>query len=151
MIPSLNIVAWSQTTPWAEQRQVEQDLIISRAMVALFSDGFLKAELRFRGGTALNKLHFPKPLRYSEDLDLTRTTEGPVGPVLDALRKLLIGVQHRMHPLVHGALRQAAHPQQPLFQFVQISFEVAFHHSIPSTQNMARLSFSEAHPNRPVI
>ncbi|WP_249735011.1 MULTISPECIES: nucleotidyl transferase AbiEii/AbiGii toxin family protein [unclassified Bradyrhizobium] len=48
-------------------RQVEQDLIISRALVALFSDEFLKAEL---GGTALNNLHFPKPLRYSEDIDL---------------------------------------------------------------------------------
>ncbi|WP_249791456.1 nucleotidyl transferase AbiEii/AbiGii toxin family protein [Bradyrhizobium sp. SRL28] len=67
MIPALNIVAWSQTTPWVEQRQVEQDLIISRALVALFSDEFLKAEL---GGTALNNLHFPKPLRYSEDIDL---------------------------------------------------------------------------------
>jgi predicted nucleotidyltransferase component of viral defense system len=89
MIPSLNIVAWSQTTPWTEQRQVEQDLIISRAMVALFSDDFLKSELRFRGGTALNKLHFPKPLRYSEDIDLVRTTAGPIGPVLTRVREML--------------------------------------------------------------
>jgi predicted nucleotidyltransferase component of viral defense system len=89
VIPSLNIVAWSQTTPWTEQRQVEQDLIISRAMVALFSDDFLKSELRFRGGTALNKLHFPKPLRYSEDIDLVRTTAGPIGPVLTRVREML--------------------------------------------------------------
>ncbi|XSC42799.1 nucleotidyl transferase AbiEii/AbiGii toxin family protein [Bradyrhizobium sp. RDT10] len=89
MIPALNIVAWSQTTPWVEQRQVEQDLIISRALVALFSDEFLKAELRFRGGTALNKLHFPKPLRYSEDIDLVRTTAGPIGPVLTRVREVL--------------------------------------------------------------
>ncbi len=34
MIPSQNIIAWSNTAPWAEQRQVEQDLIISRAVVA---------------------------------------------------------------------------------------------------------------------
>jgi predicted nucleotidyltransferase component of viral defense system len=70
MIPSQNIVAWSKTTPWAEPRQVEQDLIIARALVELFSDPFLAAQLRLRGGTALNKLHFPKPLRYSEDIDL---------------------------------------------------------------------------------
>jgi hypothetical protein len=38
MIPAMNIVAWGQSVPWAEQRQVEQDLIISRALVALFSD-----------------------------------------------------------------------------------------------------------------
>ena len=59
MIPAMNIVAWAKTTPWAEQRQVEQDLIISRALVELFGDDFLRDELRFRGGTALNKLHFP--------------------------------------------------------------------------------------------
>jgi hypothetical protein len=70
MIPQQNIVAWSKVAPWAEPRQVEQDLITARALVQLFSDPFLGGELRFRGGTALNKLHFPRPLRYSEDIDL---------------------------------------------------------------------------------
>jgi hypothetical protein len=37
-------------TPWGEQRQVEQDLIISRALVELFNDPFLREQLRFRGG-----------------------------------------------------------------------------------------------------
>ena len=64
MIPQQNIVAWSKVAPWAEPRQVEQDLIIARAIVQLFGDPFLRGELRFRGGTALNKLHFPKALRY---------------------------------------------------------------------------------------
>jgi predicted nucleotidyltransferase component of viral defense system len=73
MIPTMNITAWSKHAPWAEQRQVEQDLIISRAIVELFNDRFLADELRFRGGTALNKLHFPAPLRYSEDIDLVRS------------------------------------------------------------------------------
>ena len=73
MIPMQNIVAWSKVAPWAELRQVEQDLIIARALVLLFNDSLLSKELCFRGGTALNKLHFPKPLRYSEDIDLTRT------------------------------------------------------------------------------
>ncbi len=86
MIPSMNIIAWSKTAPWAEQRQVEQDLIISRALVDMFSDPFLRDHLRFRGGTALNKLHFPKPLRYSEDIDLVRTESSPIGPVLDGVR-----------------------------------------------------------------
>jgi predicted nucleotidyltransferase component of viral defense system len=89
MIPAMNIVAWGRTVPWAEDRQVEQDLVICRALVEIFNDPFLKEQLRFRGGTALNKLHFPKPLRYSEDIDLTRTTEGGVGPVISALRKIL--------------------------------------------------------------
>jgi predicted nucleotidyltransferase component of viral defense system len=89
MIPSMNIVAWGRTVPWVEQRQVEQDLIISRALVELFSDPFLREQLRFRGGTALTKLHFPKPLRCSEDIDLTRANAGPIGPVLDRARQVL--------------------------------------------------------------
>lgn len=89
MIPAMNIVAWGNVVPWAEQRQVEQDLIISRALVALFSDPELRQQLRFRGGTALNKLHFAEPLRYSEDIDLVRTEAGPIGPVLDRIREVL--------------------------------------------------------------
>ena len=85
----MNIIAWSNTVPWAELRQVEQDLIISRAIVDLFSDPFLREQLRIRGGTALNKLHFPAPVRYSEDIDLVRTSAGPIGPVLDRVRERL--------------------------------------------------------------
>ena len=89
MIPAQNIVAWSNLVPWTDARQVEQDLIISRAVVEIFSDPILREALRFRGGTALNKLHFPAPLRYSEDIDLVRTSHGPIGPVLDQLRVVL--------------------------------------------------------------
>lgn len=89
MIPAQNIVAWSNVVPWADQRQIEQDLIISRAIVEIFSDPVLREALRFRGGTALNKLHFPAPLRYSEDIDLVRTSPGAIGPILDRLRALL--------------------------------------------------------------
>lgn len=89
MIPETNITAWSLTAPWAEPRQVEQDLIISRALVEIFNNDFLGGELRFRGGTALNKIIFPEPLRYSEDIDLVRTTAGPIGPILDAMRQVL--------------------------------------------------------------
>jgi len=89
MIPQDYITVWSRVAPWTSRRQVEQDLIISRALVAIFSDPFLHGELRFRGGTALNKLHFPVPLRYSEDIDLVRTTAGPISPLLDRLHGVL--------------------------------------------------------------
>ena len=89
MIPAMNIVAWSRVAPWAAPRQVEQDLIMSRALVEVFRDDFLTARLRFRGGTALHKLHFPRPLRYSEDIDLVRATAGGIGPILDRLRDVL--------------------------------------------------------------
>lgn len=89
MIGAFNLIAWSRVAPWSEQKQVEQDLLISRALVAIFGDPFLAGELRFRGGTALNKLHFPQALRYSEDVDLVRTSHGPIRPLLDALRAVL--------------------------------------------------------------
>lgn len=89
MIPNQNIIAWSKVAPWAEPRQVEQDLIIARALVQLFGDAFLREELRFRGGTALNKLHFSKPLRYSEDIDLVRTKQGASKPIWDRVHELL--------------------------------------------------------------
>ena len=89
MVPMMNIIAWGKLAPWAEQRQVEQDLIISRAIVEIFNDSFLRKELRFRGGTALNKLHFPEPVRYSEDIDLVRTKHGPIKPVLRGIREVL--------------------------------------------------------------
>ena len=99
MIPAMNIIAWGNVAPWAEQRQVEQDLVISRALVEMFTDGFLKEELLFRGGTALNKLHFPEPYRYSEDIDLVRTTKGPIKPIL-------VHVREALEPWLGGAAYQ---------------------------------------------
>ena len=89
MIPQSDILSWSNKAPWGEQWQVEQDLIISRAIIELFSDPLLATALRFRGGTALNKLHFVEALRYSEDIDLVRTTKGPIRPLIDRVRAQL--------------------------------------------------------------
>jgi predicted nucleotidyltransferase component of viral defense system len=50
-------------------RYLEQDLVICRAVVDLFSDELLAREVAFRGGTALDKIHFNPPGRYSEDID----------------------------------------------------------------------------------
>ena len=33
MIPRMNIIAWSRVAPWSDPRQVEQNLLISRAIV----------------------------------------------------------------------------------------------------------------------
>lgn len=89
MIDEIHVENWNKVVPWNLYSQVEQDLIISRILVEVFSDDFLRKELRFRGGTALNKLHFPTPLRYSEDIDLVRTKKGPIGKILDHFRMTL--------------------------------------------------------------
>ena len=51
MIPTQDIVAWGKVVPWADQRQVEQDLLIGRALVEIFSDDMLRDAVRVRGGT----------------------------------------------------------------------------------------------------
>lgn len=83
------IEEWNEQVPWDEEVQVLQDLVISRALVEIYSDDFLREELRFRGGTALNKIHFPEPFRYSEDIDVVRMTLGPNGAIIDRLRAVL--------------------------------------------------------------
>ncbi|MDR2620486.1 MAG: nucleotidyl transferase AbiEii/AbiGii toxin family protein [Propionibacteriaceae bacterium] len=104
---SLNdIAAWGITHPWASADQIEQDLLLSRAICAVATDPYLGQELVFRGGTALHKLHLPQPLRYSEDLDYVRTTSGGIGELtgtlLDLGRTLGFDVRSRIseHPKV---------------------------------------------------
>jgi predicted nucleotidyltransferase component of viral defense system len=69
--------------------QVEQDLILSRALVSIYSDNLLASSLAFRGGTALHKLYLHPQARYSEDLDFVQVRPGPIGPVLTRLREVL--------------------------------------------------------------
>ncbi len=89
MIPRSYIQEWSKTVPWQEPRQVEQDLIITNALLKLYGHPHLCVSLAFRGGTALNKLFFNPPTRYSEDIDLVQTTAEPIGLTLDAIREVL--------------------------------------------------------------
>ena len=89
MIPRAHITAWRSKAPWSTDAQVEQDLVVCRAIVDLFSDNLLAREVAFRGGTALHKLHFNPPGRYSEDIDLVQVNAGPIGPVMDALHARL--------------------------------------------------------------
>jgi len=89
LIPSAFIQAWRAKTPWPDSRQVEQDLIISRALCDLFNSTALRGKLAFRGGTAINKLSFKQPLRYSEDIDLVQTRAEPIGATVDAIRQAL--------------------------------------------------------------
>ncbi len=67
MIPLDHINYWSTKVPWNNDEQVEQDLVISRALIEIYQSDFLRQTMVFRGGTALNKLFFDPPQRYSED------------------------------------------------------------------------------------
>lgn len=71
MIQREAILEWNEFLPWQDKAMVEQDLIISRALIAIYSDEFLASQLAFRGGTALHKLYLSPQPRYSEDIDLS--------------------------------------------------------------------------------
>jgi predicted nucleotidyltransferase component of viral defense system len=89
MIPEVFLREWREHTPWQTDRMVEQDFIICRSLVAIYSHPYLANRLAFRGGTALHKLHLMPARRYSEDIDLVQVEPGPIGPVFDALRECL--------------------------------------------------------------
>ena len=73
MIPQGNITAWRASAPWADDAQVEQDLVITRAVIELFAESDVGGRVALRGGTSLNKLFIQPAVRYSEDIDLVQT------------------------------------------------------------------------------
>ena len=89
MINRTAIQQWSKHAPWIDNAQIEQDLVICRALVSIFSDEFLSSQLAFRGGTALHKLYLSPQPRYSEDIDLVQIAPGPIKPIMYRLGEVL--------------------------------------------------------------
>jgi len=89
VIPRRYIEEWKAFAPWPNDAQVEQDLIIERALVEMFSDEIIRNSLAFRGGTALHKIFMKPQVRYSEDIDLVQISAGPINPVLIRIREKL--------------------------------------------------------------
>jgi hypothetical protein len=61
VIPFDYITVWRAEAPWIDDAQVEQDLVISRALVEIFKHPALADSLALRGGTALSKLQLRRP------------------------------------------------------------------------------------------
>jgi predicted nucleotidyltransferase component of viral defense system len=89
LIPRAHITAWRAFAPWPTDAQIEQDLVLSRALVEIFGQHVVAKNLAFRGGTALHKLFLEKPGRYSEDIDLVQSDAGAIGSVIDTIRGVL--------------------------------------------------------------
>lgn len=104
MIPQRYIDEWKSTAPWPVNAQVEQDLIIARALMEIFSDDLLKSSLAFRGGTALHKLYLTPQIRYSEDIDLVQINSEPINPILKRIREQLtfLGTKRTVKQHIHN-------------------------------------------------
>lgn len=132
MIPLDVITSWSTTHPWPTPAQVEQDLLLSRAICAIATDPYLGAELVFRGGTALHKLHIGDAYRYSEDLDYVRSSAGGIRDLTRALTGLgeTLGFEVRTriteHPKVLWRTTSAAGTP------IRIKIEVNTHERSPA-------------------
>jgi predicted nucleotidyltransferase component of viral defense system len=111
MIPKPYIAKWQEHAPWKEFSQVEQDLIISRTLVEIFLDDFLRENLAFRGGTALHKLYLTPAPRYSEDIDLVQIKEGPIKPIMERLNEVISFFEEPRKTQVRG------HGAKALYRF----------------------------------
>ena len=109
MIPELYINEWHEFAPWKDMLMVEQDLIICRALVSIFSDDFLRENLAFRGGTALHMLFLQPQARYSEDIDLVQIKPGPIKPIMFRLGEVLEWMPNR-------STQQKQHSNKLLFK-----------------------------------
>lgn len=87
---------WNEMVPWQTSAMVEQDLIICKALVCIFSDKFLASQLAFRGGTALHKLYLRPQPRYSEDIDLVQIHPGPIKDIIFRLGEVLSWMPDRV-------------------------------------------------------
>lgn len=126
MIPESFIDEWAQTHPWSSVAMVEQDLLISRAIVAIFSDPFLQRELAFRGGTALHKLYLAPQPRYSEDIDLVQISPGPIRQLMDHLRDALsfLGEPRTKSTPMSNKLIYRIESEDPLVSTIRIKIEI---------------------------
>jgi predicted nucleotidyltransferase component of viral defense system len=89
LIPRAYVANWRTVAPWGTDAQVEQDLVVSRALVDLFGHERLSSCLAFRGGTALHKLVISPAKRYSEDIDLVQVAEAPIPDLIGGFRSVL--------------------------------------------------------------
>ena len=104
MIHQKFIREWEKDHPWKDIAQVEQDLVISRAIIEIFSDELLRKSLAFRGGTALHKIYISPQARYSEDLDIVQINSEPIKPVLKRIREKLsfLGTKRTVKQHIHN-------------------------------------------------
>ena len=110
MVIEAAIKEWSKFCSWQTNEMVEHDLVICRALAALFSNQYLASHLAFRGGTALHKLYMQPQPRYSEDIDLVQINAGPIKETIERIRQALLF-------LGKPAIKQKAHNNTLVFRY----------------------------------
>ena len=84
-----DVLTHQAAVSWPQLHQVEQDLLLSLAMRAIFDDEFLASQVAMRGGTVLHKVHLAPAARYSEDIDLVVVGQRPEAHIKRAIMRVL--------------------------------------------------------------
>jgi len=147
-----DVLAHQAIVPWPSQRQVEQDLLLCRAMAALFNDTFLRTQIAMRGGTLLHKVHLAPPARYSEDIDLVVFGNRPEDHIRKALSRVLRDVLGNSKTSAWGAISLA------IRNTVKPSRVLRMTYSVPSMieagtrlEVVVEANVTERVPHRPIV
>lgn len=119
-----DVLAHQKQVPWPVLYQVEQDLLLCRAMVAIFNDAFLSEQVAMRGGTVLHKVHLAPASRYSEDIDLVVVGDRPEEHVRAALKRVLTDVLGKQKSWGWESLKLAVRNMAKPSRILRVIYEV---------------------------
>jgi predicted nucleotidyltransferase component of viral defense system len=120
-----DVLSHQAQVPWPSQRQVEQDLLLCRAMGTIFNDKFLHSQVAMRGGTLLHKVHLAPPSRYSEDIDLVVFGDRPERHIRLALARALEDVLGEPRESVWAAIQLAIRNTVRTSRVLRMTYSVA--------------------------
>lgn len=147
-----DILAHQTIVPWPSQRQVEQDLLLCRAMAAIFGDGFLRTQVAMRGGTLLHKVHLAPAARFSEDIDLVALGDRPETHIRKALRRVLADVLGSPKTSAWDTLMLAIRNQAKPSRILRITYAVPSMSTPGATLEMAvEVNVTERTSHRPLV
>lgn len=151
LLTQQDVLAHQAHVPWPSLRQVEQDLLLCRAMAAIFNDQFLGSQVAMRGGTLLHKVCLAPPSRFSEDIDLVVFGGRPEDHVRKALRRVLTDVlgspRTSVWDTISLAIRNVVRPSRLLKMTYAVS---AVSSQGPALQVVVEANVTERTPYREI-
>jgi predicted nucleotidyltransferase component of viral defense system len=147
-----DVLAHQALVPWPSQRQVEQDLLLCRAMQALFNDRFLRSQIAMRGGTLLHKVHLAPPSRYSEDIDLVVFGDRPEDHIRRAIRRVLSDVLGTPKTSAWGAITLAVRNSVKPSRVLRMTYSLSSISEPGTTLDIVvEANMTERTPHRPIV
>lgn len=147
-----DVLAHQAEVPWPVPHQVEQDLLLCRAMVALFNDPFLKGQIAMRGGTVLHKVHLAPASRYSEDIDLVVLGDRPEEHLRAAIKRVLREVLGKHKRWGWDELKLTVRNLAKPSRVLRVNYEVPSVMEPGRTLNIVvEANVTERRPHQPVV